>query len=214
MTDHSESLDALRDIKSLMERSSRFISLSGLAGVFSGLFALAGAAVAYWRVNMAPWAIRDEATPFGTGNIVHVDADAATFLVLDALLVLVFSLAVSYFFTRRKARKNRQPLWGAHSKHMLLSLSVPLVAGGLFCIILFSHGLIGLIAPSTLVFYGISLLSAGKFTLEEISYLGISEVLLGLLSLYFLGFGLIFWALGFGVLHIVYGILMYIRHDR
>lgn len=214
MTDHHESLDTLKDIRSLMERSSRFISLSGLAGVFSGIFALLGALAAYWRVNIGPWAIRDRVTPFGTGNIVHVDTGTAVFLVVDAMLILLLSLGVSYLLTRKKAQRKKQPLWGPHSRHMLLSLLLPLVTGGFFCLILFSHGLVGLIAPTTLVFYGISLISAGKFTLEEISYLGISEVLLGLISLYYLGYGLVFWAIGFGLLHIIYGILMYIRHDR
>lgn len=97
---------------------------------------------------------------------------------------------------------------------MLVNLSVPLVTGGIFCLVLFYHGLIGLIAPATLVFYGLALMNAGRFSLEEISYLGLSEIILGLVCLIFLGYGLIFWALGFGVLHIVYGILMYVRHDR
>jgi len=214
METNKQPLDQLRDIKSLMERSSRFISLSGLAGVFSGLFALFGAAAAYWRVNLAPWALRDTDTPFGTGRIVHIDSGVAWFLALDGLLVLLASILVSYYFTKRKADRKQQPLWGAYSRHMLVNLSVPLVTGGIFCLVLFYHGLIGLIAPATLVFYGLALMNAGRFSLEEISYLGLSEIILGLVCLIFLGYGLIFWALGFGVLHIVYGILMYVRHDR
>ncbi len=214
MESNEQPLDALRDIKALMERSSRFISLSGLAGVFSGIFALVGAAAAYWRVNIAPWAVRSDDTPFGTGRIVHIDTDVASFLAIDAILVLLASIAVSYIFTKRKARRKQQPLWGAYSRHMLMNLSVPLVTGGLFCLILFYHGLIGLIAPATLVFYGLALMNAGRFSLEEISYLGLSEVILGLICMAFLGYGLIFWALGFGLLHIIYGILMYVRHDR
>lgn len=197
-----------------MEKSSRFISLSGLAGVFSGIFALVGAGAAYWRVNLAPWAVRDQDTPFGTGNIVNIDTDVATFLLLDALVVLIISVAVSYYFTKRKAARHKQALWGPYSRHMLRNLAIPVGVGGVFCIILFYHGLIGLIAPSTLIFYGLALINAGRFSLEEISYLGVSEVILGLACLFFLGYGLIFWAIGFGVLHIVYGILMYIRHER
>ena len=158
--------------------------------------------------------MRDEDTPFGTGKIVKIDTDVATFLLLDALIVLVASVALSYYFTKRKAAKHQQALWGPYSRHMLRNLALPLVVGGLFCIVLFYHGLIGLIAPSTLIFYGLALINAGRFSLEEISYLGISEMILGLACLAFLGYGLIFWAIGFGVLHIVYGILMYIRHDR
>lgn len=214
MNQTNESLDALKDIKSLMERSSRFISLSGLAGVFSGVFALLGAAAAYWRVNMAPWALRDSDTPFGTGRIVDIDTNVALFLAIDALIVLLASIAVSYYFTKRKAKLKQQPLWGTYSKHLLINLSIPLVTGGLFCLILFAHGLIGLIAPTTLIFYGLALVNAGRFSLEEISYLGLSEIALGLFSFMMLGFGLVFWTIGFGVLHIVYGILMYYRHDR
>jgi hypothetical protein len=214
MESRERSLEALQEIKSIMDRSSRFISLSGLAGVFSGTFALIGAAAAYWRVNLAPWAVRDDDTPFGTGRLVHIDADVALFLAVDALVVLMASLFVSFQLTKRKAKRKQQPLWGAYSKHMLINLSIPLATGGLFCVLLFQHGLIGLIAPSTLVFYGLALMSAGRFSLEEISYLGLSEVLIGLVSLWWLGYGLIFWALGFGVMHIVYGVLMYVRHDR
>jgi uncharacterized membrane protein YidH (DUF202 family) len=214
MNDSKASLDALNEIKALMERSSRFISLSGLAGVFIGVFALLGAAAAYWRVNLAPWAVREQDTPFGTGKIVHIDSNVALFLALDALMVLVLSLWVAFYFTRRKANRNKQPLWGTGSKLMLLNLSVPLVTGGLFCLMLFYHGLIGLIAPSSLIFYGLALMNAGRFSLKEVSYLGLSEVLLGLIAFVWLGYGLLFWTIGFGLLHILYGILMHFRYDR
>src|SRR5690606_33955100 len=117
-------------IRAIMERSSRFISLSGLSGVFAGIFALAGAATAYWRVNLAPWAIRKHDTPFGTGEIVHVDEEVAMFLALDGLLVLILSVVVSLYLTQRKARKQGHVVWGPASRHLLLNLSVPLFAGG------------------------------------------------------------------------------------
>ncbi|MEX2597449.1 MAG: hypothetical protein WEC59_11020 [Salibacteraceae bacterium] len=214
MSDNKEPLDAIKDIKAMMERSSRFISLSGLAGVFSGAFALIGAGAAYWRVNLAPWAVREMDTEFGTGRIVDIDESVAYFLIFDALLVLISSILVSLYFTKRKANMKNLPIWGSGSKHMLINLSIPLITGGIFCLLLFYHGLIGLIAPVTLVFYGLALMNAGRFSLEEISYLGLSEIILGLLSLFFLGYGLLFWAVGFGVLHIGYGIVMYLRHDR
>lgn len=214
MNDPKASLEALNEIKTLMERSSRFISLSGLAGVLIGIFSLLGAAAAYWRVNMAPWAVRDADTQFGTGKIVHVDADVAIFLAIDAVMVIILSLLVAVHFTKRKAKRNKQPLWGTGSKLMLVNLSIPLITGGLFCLMLFYHGLIGLIAPSSLIFYGLALMNAGRFSLKEVSYLGLSEVILGLIAFAWLGFGLLFWAIGFGLLHIIYGILMHFRYDR
>lgn len=214
MNTNNESLDTLRDIRAMMEKSSRFISLSGLAGVFSGLFALLGAYLAHWRTNQSAWVVRSQDTDFGTGAIQSIDWSVVTFLVLDALIVLILSVAASYYFTRKKALKKGQPLWGPYSRQLLVNISIPLAVGGLFCLILFYHGLIALIAPATLIFYGLALLNGGKFSFEEISYLGISEIIIGLIGLYIKGYGLIFWGIGFGVLHIVYGILMYVRHDR
>lgn len=214
MEAEKEQLEALKDIRQLMQKSSRFISLSGLAGVFSGIYALLGAAAAHWRVNLEPWAQREQLGGFGLGSIISANADTVGFLILDGLIVLVLSIATSLFFTRQKAKRTGQPMWGAYSRQLLLNIAVPLVTGAAFCSFLFYYGLIGLIAPATLIFYGLALVSSGKFTLEEVSYLGMAEILLGLLSMFKLGFGLVFWGIGFGVLHIVYGILMYIRYDR
>jgi heme/copper-type cytochrome/quinol oxidase subunit 3 len=214
MEENQATLDTLKDIKSLMERSSRFISLSGLSGVFSGTLALIGAYLAHWKTNQGPWIQRAQDTDFGTGEIVSIDWSVVWFLAIDALLVFILSMFVGYYFSRQKALRKGQPLWGTYSKQFLINLSLPLVTGGIFCMILFYHGLIGLIAPASLVFYGLALLNGGKFSFEEISYLGMSEIALGLAGLVFKGQGLFFWAIGFGVLHIVYGILMYIRHDR
>lgn len=214
MEENQATLDTLKDIKSLMERSSRFMSLSGLSGVFSGTLALIGAYLAHWKTNQGPWIQRAQDTDFGTGEIVSIDWSVVWFLSIDALLVFILSMFVGYYFSRQKALRKGQPLWGTYSKQFLINLSLPLVTGGVFCMILFYHGLIGLIAPASLVFYGLALLNGGKFSFEEISYLGMSEIALGLAGLVFKGQGLLFWAVGFGVLHIVYGILMYIRHDR
>ena len=214
MEAEKEQLEALRDIRQMMQKSSRFISLSGLAGVFSGVYAIIGAYAAWWRVNLEPWAMREKQEPFGLGGVISVNAEVVWFLVIDGLAVLVLSLLTAVFFTRRKARRNHQPIWGAYSRQLLINLSIPLLTGAVFCSFLFYYGLIGLIAPATLIFYGLALVNSGKFTLEEISYLGITEILLGLFSMFKLGFGLLFWGVGFGVLHIVYGIMMYWRHDR
>jgi hypothetical protein len=214
MKDYQDSIDALKDIRSMMERSSRFISLSGLGGVFSGVFALLGAYAAHWKTTTSNWLVRSQHTDFGTGEIIQIDWSVVGFLVTDFLLVLLLSILVSVYFTCKKAKKNNQPLWGPHSRQLLLNLSIPLLTGGIFCVILFHQGLIALIAPTTLIFYGLALINSGKYSFQEVSYLGISEIFIGLLGLIFKGQGLIFWGIGFGLLHIVYGILMYMRHDR
>jgi len=206
-------LDTLHEIRSLMERSSRFISLSGLSGVGAGVFALLGATAAFWYLGK--W-------PFG-GKLLGQDAmlvptqwnlSPLAFFVLDASLVLIGALASSIFFTVRKARRKGQKVWDKLTQRLLLSLTVPLAAGGIFCVGLFWHGGSGLIAPAMLIFYGLALVNASKFTLHDIYYLGIIELVLGSISLFNLGYGLEFWTIGFGLLHIVYGIAMYWKYER
>lgn len=205
---------SLDEIKNLMARSSRFLSLSGLGGIFSGVIALLGAAAAWYRTQQSEWIKRTATTDVGAAPIVDVDWSVALFLAADAALVLVLSIAAAYYFTAKRARRLGQPLWGPYSGHLLRHLLVPLLVGTAFCAVLFNYDLIGFIAPATLVFYGLALFSASKFTHGEVAYLGLTEMLLGIVALLFYGQGLLFWALGFGAAHIVYGFWMYARHER
>ena len=93
-------------------------------------------------------------------------------------------------------------------------MAVPLVAGGLLILILIAKGLIGLIAPVSLIFYGMALFNASRHTLEEVKVLGIIQIGLGLISSYFVEYGLLIWALGFGVVNIIYGIYMHYKYER
>ena len=104
-------------------------------------------------------------------------------------------------------------VWDSTARRMVISLFVPLATGGIFCLILLYHHLVFLMAPSTLLFYGLALINASKYTLHEARVLGISEVILGLMAAWLVGYGLLFWAIGFGVLHIFYGLMMYFRYE-
>ena len=211
MNEKEQSLQQLRDIKMMMERSSRFISLSGLSGVFAGIFALVGAGVFYLYLNSqlaSGYPTLAERMP------VEVQLDYLTFGIIDAAITLCLSVGLGIFFTTRKAKKDGLTIWDQKVGLLLINLSIPLIAGGLFCLILLSYGLFGLVAPCTLLFYGLALLNASKYTLDEIKWLGISEIILGLIGCLNLGYGLTFWCIGFGVLHIVYGTFMYLRYEH
>jgi len=136
------------------------------------------------------------------------------FFFLDAFIVLALSLITGFVLTQRKAKKSGQKMWDSTARRLLFNLSIPLVAGGLFCIILLYHGIVGLIGPCMLIFYGLALVNASKYTLNDIRYLGLFEIVLGLVCAFYTGHGLIFWSIGFGVLHIVYGISMYYKYER
>ncbi|MCO6488748.1 MAG: hypothetical protein J5I98_10040 [Phaeodactylibacter sp.] len=210
---HNSHLETLNEIRSLMERSSRFISLSGLSGVIAGILALLGAAAAYLFLGAAPFSGRQ---PYYLAAIQaeRWGMDYATFLLLDGALVLVLAVGSGIFFTTRKARRKGQAIWGPLTRRLLFNLALPLLAGGIFCLALFYHGQLGLIAPATLVFYGLALVNASKYTLDDVRHLGMAEIALGLAALFLLGNGLEFWAIGFGVLHILYGTLLYFKYER
>lgn len=207
MNQQQDQLEALHEIRNIMDRSSRFISLSGLSGVAAGLSALAGAAVVKWHLSQY--------------NVTYSQDSGATltwssiqFMVAVALGVLVLAIGSALYFTARKAKLNHHRLWDSKSKRLLVNLAIPLAAGGIFCAILLYHGILYLVAPAMLVFYGLALINGSKYTYGDIRYLGICEVILGLLVSFFTGYGLLAWTVGFGVLHMVYGTLMYFKYER
>jgi len=203
--------DYIRDIaeiRSMMERSSKFLSLSGWAGIMAGIYALAGAYVAYAVLHFKPEEIYDQ----GSRNEHY--PSTLLYVVLLAIILLILAISTAVFFSRKQAKHNGEKLWNSTSRRLLINMAVPLVAGGLLILILLAKGYIGLLAPCTLIFYGLALYNAGKFTFEEVKSLGLIQIALGLLSAYFIGYGLLFWAIGFGFVHIIYGILMHFKYER
>lgn len=202
-----EQLQQLSEIRSLMERSSRFISLSGLSGVGAGITALIGSAIAYWRIEVYTGSARGYSYSQYTDPLLWE-------LVFIAIGILIVALSVGAFFTLRKAKKQGQSIWDKSSQQLIISLLIPLVTGGLFCLLLLDHGMLGMVAPATLIFYGLSLVSASKYTLNDIRSLGFCQIILGLLNAKFMavGNGILFWTIGFGVLHIIYGIYMHYKY--
>jgi len=204
--------DELVSIRKLMERSSKFISLSGLSGILAGVYALIGAGVAYIVIN-------ENNTSTYRGVIGFFKAllkfeATIIYLLLIALIVLLASITTGILLSIRKAKKNGQPIWGKTSQAMLFHLATPLITGGILILIFISRGYFGIIAPSMLVFYGLALISAGNFTFNYIKYLGICEIILGLIAACLPGYGLLLWAIGFGLLHIIYGSMVYFKYDR
>jgi hypothetical protein len=206
----NDHLDTLADIRRLMERSSKFLSLSGLSGVSAGVVALLGVGAAWLRLHSGALLSYD-----GAGRLpANARAELLRFLLTDATLVLVGAVLLGVFFTVQKARRQGLSVWNPASQRLLSALLLPLVAGGLFCLGLIRYGLLWLTFPTTLLFYGLALLSASKFTVRDLYWLGLCEVGLGLFSLFFTGYNLPVWATGFGLLHIVYGTAMYLKYDR
>jgi hypothetical protein len=208
----NEQLENLNEIRNLMEKSSRFLSLSGLSGVSAGIIALIGAAVAFFHLGF------DERymhfNQYFYARTFQKLQSGIAFLILDGLITLVLALTAGLYFTTRRARKKGLRVWDSVAKRMMVNLFLPLTSGGIFCLILLYYGIIFLVAPATLLFYGLALINASKYTLPDIKYLGISEIVLGLTGAVFIGYGLIIWAFGFGILHIAYGAAMYYKYEK
>lgn len=195
----------LSHIRSMMERSSRFISLSGLSGVVAGLTALIGAGYVYFVLK------REGISYFDGDRNIYQPALVRELVIIGAL-ILALALLSGYIFTANKSRKKGLKIWDATTKRLLITFVVPLITGGIFCLAVLFHHLFVWIAPATLIFYGLALVSAERYTLTDVKYLGYCQIVLGLASLFFLGWGLLFWAIGFGVLHIVYGSIMHKKY--
>jgi VIT1/CCC1 family predicted Fe2+/Mn2+ transporter len=195
-------LEEIKEIRKMMEESSRFLSLSGLSGILVGIYALVGAFVAYRMIYF----------PSSSGS--QVIDKMVTQLTGFAIVIIIATLITVIILTSRRTKISGKKIWNPGSRLMLLNLAIPLITGGLFILIFISRGIYTIVAPSCLIFYGMALINAAKFTRQEIFYMGLLQVSLGILAALLPLLGLLFWALGFGVIHIIYGAVMYFRYER
>lgn len=205
-----DSLQDVQDIRRMMERSSRFISLSGLSGIAAGVTALIGAGFARFVIieNYSKLRVTQ-------GYISRGDMDWLKWqLIILAAGVFAAAFLTAYYFTWRKTKEQGTPVWNPTSKRLFWNMAIPILVGGLFIFEMLRYGDWRFVAPSCMIFYGLALINASKYTLSDIRYLGFCEIILGLISMQWIGYGLYFWAIGFGVLHIIYGCVMWWKYER
>lgn len=208
MKEEKDYIQDISEIRSMMERSSRFLSLSGLSGVMAGIYALAGALVAYFVFGFNPDSFTYRMTDYAgsPANISNV--------IVVALVILALALGTVVYLSRRNAGKRGEKMWSPTTRRLLANMMVPLVTGGLLIVVLVTNDLTGLAAPVSMIFYGMALFTASKITLEEVKLMGIIQILLGLAAAWLIEYSLIIWALGFGMVNIVYGIYMHYKYER
>lgn len=201
--------EAIKDIRRIMERSSRFISLSGLSGISAGICALIGA---YLGRRM----LQQYYGSYNSSGFFSGDDFSRLKIRMAALAAGIFAVAFisSFYLTWRKAKKQGLPVWDHTSKRLAWNMIVPLAAGGAFILGMLRYDAWLFVAPASLLFYGLALVNASKYTLSDIRYLGYCEIVLGLINMYYPGYGLWFWAAGFGVLHIIYGTIMWVKYEK
>ena len=213
MNDSEKLSSELNDIKQIMERSSRFISLSGLSGISAGICALIGAWLAGVVMERNKWAVHNLKRSIADTDSMLYGNFAQSHLFQIAILTFVAAAFFAFVFTYRRSKRTNTPIWGITARRLTINVVVPMITGGIFLFALIQNGVYGFIAPGCLIFYGLGVLNASKYTLPETRYLGYSEIILGLINLFFIGQGLYFWATGFGLLHIFYGAFMWWKYE-
>jgi hypothetical protein len=214
MDKQQESLEALQDIKRIMERSSRFISLSGWSGIAAGVCALIGAWLAVGRINAYKLSTHANDADGYRGGWSEIRDALSIELLFIAAGVLFAAVVLAFLFTYIRSKKNNLPIWDKTAKRLMWNTLLPLLAGGIVILKTVEMGHYLVVAPLCLVFYGLALVNGSKYTLGEVKYLGYGQILLGLINLWMPGYGLVFWAAGFGGLHILYGIVMWWKYER
>lgn len=189
-------------IKDMMNRSSRFISLSGVSGIFAGCYAIIGGLFTYYYF----FPKQEEQLNYASSTFYEI--------VLTALLVLVLSIATAIFLTSRKAKKHNAKIWDITTYRLVINFLIPLVTGGIYIILKLNSQHYGLTASLMLIFYGLALVNASKYTIGNIKYLGFAEIILGLICAAFPGYGFWFWMIGFGLFHIIYGSIMFVEEKK
>lgn len=196
-------LEDLNEIKTMMTKSSRFISLSGLSGVLAGIYALIGATIAYCLVLTY------------SGGTLYIFHGWVFWTCMSVLIMVAFLSSVTgILLTTKKAKKNNEKIWDSSSKRLLINFLIPLVTGGIYILIILNQERYGQTAALMLIFYGLALINASKYSLGDIRYLGFTEIILGLICAFIPSYGFWFWVLGFGVMHIIYGTWMHFKYDR
>lgn len=222
MTEQEEQLSALTEMRDLMNKSSRFISMSGLSGVAAGFVGLIGVSLVYLLMPdyflHLPFHVRDILNQMESGEYISSQPTPTFGLIRDILMIAALTLGGAlmgaWYFTHRKAKKQGVPMWDDTAKRMIINLLIPLVTGGGFALVLLAHGIIGLVPAITLAFYGTALINASKYTLNDIRYLGIIQIILSFIAAIFYEYSLVIWSIGFGLMHIIYGIVLYVKYEQ
>lgn len=210
--ENKEALDTLNEIKDLMAKSSKFGSVSGGSVLIIGLLASIVAAGA-WLLLLphigAAW------LPERYSGMLINSPQRTLIASAVAVGLLAVSMAVVSFGTYRKiVRRQGRFVFDQTVRRPLAHFCVPMAAGGALCLALLLQGHYGLTSSMMLVFYGLSLLNSSHYTLKPIAWLGYAELALGIADCYIVTHAILFWWLGFGLMHILLGVYILIKGNR
>lgn len=181
-------MDNLRFIRETMESAASFTAVSGWGQVVIGLTALVAALVAARQATSRAW--------------------LTTWLV-EALL----SLGISGVAMARKARRARTPLLSRPGRKFAFSFAPPVFVGAILTPVLYRAGMVAALPAMWLLMYGAGVVTGGAFSVKIVPVMGLCFMLMGTVALFCpAGWGNLLMAVGFGGLHIIFGVMIARRH--
>jgi hypothetical protein len=181
-------MDNLRYIRETMERSQSFTAVSGVGGVLMGLIALGATFLAVRSETTEAW--------------VTVWMSAA-----------VLSLGIALVAMTMKARAAGGSLLVGAGRKFAWNLTPPLLVGGLLTVAMTQMGAATLLPGVWLLLYGTGVVTGGAFSVRVVPLMGLAFMLVGAAALFApAAWGNLFMAGGFGLLHIVFGIVIWRKH--
>ncbi len=208
MENKARYIQELAEIRHMMDRSSKFLSLTGWSGIMAGLYAL----IALYLFKRSYLDGGESIVSYDVER--HKVPDNIFEMIVFGLVLFAIAVGTAIFLSQRKAKKREEKIWNSVTKRLVIEMAIPLLSGGGLVLIIIFHGIYTLIVPALLIFYGLSLISASRYTVGEVKYLGLMEIIFGLICALFPSLGLVIWGIGFGILHIIYGFVMHWRYER
>jgi hypothetical protein len=185
---HARAMDNLSFIRQTMERATAFTAVPGWGGVGMGVLALAAAAVAETRITRTEWLV--------------------TWLATSAL-----GLTLGGWTMASKARRAGTTVFSYSGRRFVLSYVPPLLVGALLTGVLVRAGLWSALPGTWLLLYGTGVVTGGAFSVRVVPLMGLCFMVLGAAALFSpASWGNILMAAGFGLLHIVFGLIIARRY--
>lgn len=185
---HDRAMDDLRFIRQTMERAGSFTAVPGWGGVGIGATAFAAAPIAAQQARPDLWL-----------GVWLVTAAVATLIAVSTMVL--------------KARRSNVPLSTGPGRKFLLSFLPPVSAAVAMTAALYAHDATPLLPGLWLLSYGAAVVTAGTFSVGAVPLMGTAFMGVGALALATPAtWGDAWMAVGFGGLHVGFGLLIARRH--
>jgi len=210
--EEKEIRQTLNDIREMMSKSSRFQAVSGWSIIIVGLYAAVASAMAATVIGVGDWLPCFENLHRYANLNTPLRSRIAALIAIGLLMLSLLTVYVGAII--KSKRNNLRFVFDKRMMQMLLDFFIPLAAGGLLSMALVMQGHYGLTSSIMLLFYGLAQLNCSHYTYPALRLLGYAELLLGIIDCFTMSHALLFWFLGFSVMHIVFGIAYVLIFER